>query len=70
MDAISMVSRPDRWTGIIMFRVVEWWGTSRGGWARHGSTRWLFEKEAILAARAYSLEKQGIPMATYNATEP
>jgi len=45
-------------------------GPDRKRWARHGSTRWLFEREAVQAARHYLLDKQGTPMAIYAAPEP
>ena len=37
----------------------------RKRWTRHGSTRWLFDDEAIGAAFRYVVEEQGEPMAVY-----
>ena len=37
----------------------------RKRWARHGSTRWLRDRESIDAAIRYVIEKQGDPMAVY-----
>ena len=31
----------------------------RKRWARHGSTRWLWKREDVLAALAYVIDKQG-----------
>lgn len=45
-------------------------GADRKRWARHGSTRYLWKRENVLAALAYVLDKQGDPMAVYDATEP
>jgi len=40
---------------------------NRKRWARHGSTRWLREREHVDAAIRYVIDKQGDPMATYIA---
>jgi REP element-mobilizing transposase RayT len=37
----------------------------RKRWARHGSTRWLWTRDAVSAAIQYVMEKQGVPMAVY-----
>ncbi|HTB11778.1 MAG TPA: transposase [Bryobacteraceae bacterium] len=37
----------------------------RKRWARHGSTRWLWKRDAVLAAIEYVIDKQGIRMAAY-----
>ena len=37
----------------------------RKRWARHGSTRWLRDRENVEAAIRYVIEKQGDPMAVY-----
>jgi REP element-mobilizing transposase RayT len=37
----------------------------RKRWARHGSTRWLPDRESVEAAIRYVVEKQGDPMAVY-----
>jgi REP element-mobilizing transposase RayT len=42
-------------------------GADRKRWARHGSTRWLSTREAVLAAIQYVIDKQGEPMAVYEA---
>jgi len=42
----------------------------RKRWARHGSTRYLWNREDTLAALHYVLDKQGDQMAVYDATEP
>jgi REP element-mobilizing transposase RayT len=42
-------------------------GTDRRRWARHGSTRWLWKREAILAAVCYVVDKQGDQMAVFRA---
>ena len=39
----------------------------RRRWARHGSTRWLWKREDVLAALAYVVDKQGEKMAVYEA---
>lgn len=39
----------------------------RKRWARHGSTRRLYERANVIAAREYVLDKQGEPMATFSA---
>jgi REP element-mobilizing transposase RayT len=41
--------------------------TDRKRWARHGSTRWLWKREDVLAALKYVLDKQGERMAVYEA---
>ncbi len=45
-------------------------GADRKRWARHGSTRYLWKREDMLAALTYVLDKQGEQMAIYDATEP
>jgi REP element-mobilizing transposase RayT len=45
-------------------------GSDRKRWARHGSTRWLWKREDVLAALGYVVDKQGEPMAIYDSTEP
>ena len=37
----------------------------RKRWARHGSTRWLWSREAVSAALDYVIDKQGRRMAVY-----
>jgi len=37
----------------------------RKRWARHGSTRWLWKREAVSAAIQYVIDKQGEKMAVY-----
>jgi REP element-mobilizing transposase RayT len=44
--------------------------STRKRWARHGSTRWLWKPENILAAIRYVVDQQGDPMAVFEATEP
>jgi REP element-mobilizing transposase RayT len=39
----------------------------RRRWARHGSTRWLWKREDVLAAVTYVVDKQGEKMAVYQA---
>jgi REP element-mobilizing transposase RayT len=39
----------------------------RKRWARHGSTRWLWKREDVLAALTYVIDKQGEKMAVYQA---
>jgi REP element-mobilizing transposase RayT len=39
----------------------------RKRWARHGSTRWLWKREDVLAALTYVIDKQGERMAVYQA---
>ena len=41
----------------------------RKRWARHGSTRWLQDRESVSAAIRYVAEKQGEPMALFVSTE-
>jgi REP element-mobilizing transposase RayT len=38
---------------------------ARKRWARHGSTRWLFNEESVRRAIRYVVEGQGEAMATY-----
>jgi len=40
--------------------------TDQKRWARHGSTRYLWNHEQISAAITYVLDKQGERMATYD----
>ena len=40
----------------------------RKRWARHGSTRWLRKREAILAAFKYVIDQQGEKMAVHVLT--
>jgi len=42
-------------------------GADRKRWARHGSTRWLPTRKAVLAAIRYVVDKQGEQMAVYEA---
>jgi REP element-mobilizing transposase RayT len=42
---------------------------NRKRWARHGSTRWLWEAENVAAAIRYVVEEQGEPMAVHEALE-
>ena len=42
---------------------------NRKRWARHGSTRWLWEVENVSAAIRYVVEEQGDAMAVYEAIE-
>jgi len=43
----------------------------RRRWARHGSTRWLWNPSQVSAAMQYVLEEQGEPMARFSSdTEP
>ena len=39
----------------------------RRRWARHGSTRWLWNPESISTAINYVIEAQGEPMAVFRA---
>jgi REP element-mobilizing transposase RayT len=41
----------------------------RKRWARHGSTRWLWDRKNVSAAITYVAEKQGDPMALFVATD-
>jgi REP element-mobilizing transposase RayT len=41
----------------------------RKRWARHGSTRWLRERDDVENAIRYIIEKQGDPMAAYIAAD-
>ena len=43
---------------------------SRKRWARHGSTRWLWSREDVLAAIRYVVDEQGAPMSVFVAAEP
>ncbi len=42
----------------------------RKRWARHGSTRWLWKPQSVLAAIRYVVDGQGEPMAVFEATAP
>ena len=44
---------------------VEHGPTDRRRWARHGSTRWLWNDQAVREAIRYVVEKQGEPMAVF-----
>jgi REP element-mobilizing transposase RayT len=41
----------------------------RKRWARHGSTRWLWNPEHVSAAIRYVVEEQGAPVAVFHAVE-
>jgi hypothetical protein len=41
----------------------------RKRWARHGSTRWLWDAEDVSAAIRYVVEGQGRPMAVFCADD-
>jgi REP element-mobilizing transposase RayT len=43
---------------------------ARKRWARHGSTRWLWKPEGIWSAIRYVVDRQGEPMAVFEAIEP
>jgi REP element-mobilizing transposase RayT len=40
-------------------------GIDRKRWARHGSTRWLWNDQEVQAALRYVIEEQGEPMAVF-----
>lgn len=42
---------------------------ARKRWARHGSTRWLFDQENASDAIRYVVDQQGSPMAVFEAIE-
>jgi REP element-mobilizing transposase RayT len=42
---------------------------TRKRWARHGSTRWLWKPENVLAAIRYVVDQQGEVMAVFEAME-
>ncbi len=42
---------------------------ARKRWARHGSTRWLWEREQVSAAIRYVVDEQGDPMAVFERKE-
>ena len=42
---------------------------TRKRWARHGSTRWLGKRENVSTAIRYVVDKQGDPMAVFEASE-
>ena len=44
-------------------------GPDRRRWARHGSTRWLWNDEDVRRAMQYVIEEQCEPMALYVAEE-
>jgi len=44
-------------------------GPDRKRWARHGSTRWLWNDEDVRHALQYVIDEQGEPMALYVAEE-
>lgn len=39
----------------------------RKRWARHGTTRWLWQPQSVSAAVRYVVEEQGDPMAVFEA---
>ena len=44
-------------------------GSDRKRWARHGSTRWLWNDQDVRHAVRYVVEEQGEPMAVFVAGE-
>ena len=46
-----------------------WDGPTRKRWARHGSTRWLWQPAHVAAAIRYVVDGQGEPMAVFQALE-
>jgi REP element-mobilizing transposase RayT len=44
-------------------------GPARKRWARHGSTRWLWEPKNVSAAIRYVVDQQGESMAVFEAIE-
>jgi REP element-mobilizing transposase RayT len=42
-------------------------GPDRKRWARHGSTRWLWKREEVSAAIQYVVDRQGDPLAVFQA---
>jgi REP element-mobilizing transposase RayT len=42
-------------------------GQNRKRWTRHGSTRWLLNRDDVVAAVRYVVDGQGAPMAVYEA---
>jgi REP element-mobilizing transposase RayT len=42
-------------------------GPNRKRWGRHGSTRWLRDQDDIFAAIRYVVDRQGEPMAVFEA---
>jgi REP element-mobilizing transposase RayT len=45
-------------------------GPDRKRWAWHGSTRWLWKREEVSAAIEYVVERQGDPLAVFQASGP
>ena len=43
-------------------------GSDRKRWARHGSTRWLWEQDSVSTAIRYVVDGQGDAMAVFEAT--
>ena len=43
---------------------------ARKRWARHGSTRWLWQPKSVSAAVRYVVDEQGDPMAVFEAVDP
>jgi REP element-mobilizing transposase RayT len=41
----------------------------RKRWAHHGSTRWLWKRESVVAAIQYVVREQGEPMSVYESHE-
>jgi REP element-mobilizing transposase RayT len=44
-------------------------GPGRKRWARHGSTRWLWDARSVSGAIRYVVGQQGAPMAVFEARE-
>ena len=44
-------------------------GSGRKRWARHGSTRWLLNRDDVAAAIRYVVDRQGEPMAFWIAEQ-
>ena len=44
-------------------------GLNRRRWARHGSTRWLWEPQHVSAAMRYAVLEQGAAMSVFESRE-
>jgi len=43
--------------------------SERKRWTRHGSTRYLWKREQVIAAIRYVVEEQGLPLVVYENTD-
>ena len=72
---VHVVVGADADTSIVLHRLKAYatralngaFGVKQKRWARHGSTRYLFNEVSVAAAILYVVEAQGVPMAVYHS---